>query len=212
MFLTAEGLRLRQPDPAGNCQGCPLSPWCYRGAGAGTGGSRGGNSSSWAPLSLCKTEIYHKTQSNLDCLEQWGSLSLNRGHLTKLGEFPGFHKGRDWGWGEVATGISIAESRDAAKHPIRRAQPLPQRIIQPQMSVGSRLRTVLCILSGKCNLNSYDGFSALRIRTARLPPLPRTPVPLLRESIRGPFREWVGGSGLGLGCGGSIPGWVSGKA
>lgn len=57
-----------------------------------------------------------------------------------------------------------------------------------------------CILSGECNLNSYDGFSALRIWTARLPPLPRTPVPLLKGSIRDPFREWVGGSGLGWGC------------
>ena len=105
--------------------------WVASGGGGGTGGSRGGNSSSRAPLSLCKIEmrqIYHKTQSNLHCLEQWGSLSLNRGHLTKLGGFSGFHKGRDLGGG-VATGISTVEPRDAAKHPIRRGQPLPQRII-----------------------------------------------------------------------------------
>lgn len=143
-------------------------------------------------------QIHYKTQSNLHCLEQWGSLSLNRGHLTKLGDFSGFHKGRDLGGG-VATGISTVEPRDAAKHPIRRGQPLPQRIIWPQMLAGSRLRTVPCILSGECNLNFYDGFSALRIWTARLPPLPRTPVPLLKGSIRDPFRGWVGGSGFRLG-------------
>ena len=96
----------RSPEAVGTwpCRQLPRLPsvtLVYWG-GAGTGGSRGGNSSSWAPLSLCKTEmgqIYHKTQSNLDCLEQWGSLSLNRGHLTKLGDFSRFHKGGDWGGG-----------------------------------------------------------------------------------------------------------------